>query len=92
MVLGMSTEEGGDPPVRQRALPEHSMPEREEGSPRRQEAEEGAPPEQCAILAHDMKGRGGSRNPTNAPRRPLEQRAPLAHDMQVGGGEYGAGP
>ena len=82
MALGMSTEEGGDPPVRQRALPEHSMPEREEGSPRRQEDEEGAPPDQRALLAHGMHGWGGTQNQTNTPRGSPEQRAPPAHGMQ----------
>ena len=72
---GMSTEEGGDPPTRQRALPAHGMPKREEGSPRRQEAEDGAHPEQRAHLAHGMHGQGASQNPTNAPKGPPKQRA-----------------
>ena len=67
------------------------MPKREEGSPRIQEAKEGVPPEQRALLAHGMQGRGGSQNPTNALRRPPEQRAPPAHGGQIGGGESGAG-
>ena len=34
---GLSPEEGGDPPTRQRAHPAHGMPEREkEGSPRQE--------------------------------------------------------
>ena len=85
----MSTEEGGDPPVRQRAILAHGMTEREEGIPRRQEAEEGAPPEQRVLLAHGMHGWGGPQNPTNAPRGPPKQRAPPAHSVQGGGGENG---
>ena len=77
----MSPEEGGDPPVRQRGLPAHGMPEQEEGSPRRQEAKEGAPPEQRALLAHGMHGRGGTQNQTNAPRGPPDHCAPPAHSM-----------
>ena len=62
----------GGPPVRQRALPAHGMPKREEGIPRIQEDKEGAPPEQHALLAHGMHGQGGTQNSTNAPRGPPE--------------------
>ena len=68
------------------------MPEREEGSPWRQGDEEGAPPEQRAILAHGMHGRGGTQNQTNALRGPPKERAPPVHRMQGLGGESGAGP
>ena len=57
------------------------------GIPQRQEAEEGEPPEQRALLAHGMQGQGGTQNPTNALRRPPEQRAPPLHGVQGGGGE-----
>ena len=39
-VRGLSPEEGGDPPARQRVLPAHGMPEWEEGSPQQQEEED----------------------------------------------------
>ena len=68
------------------------MPKREEGSPWRQEDEEGVPPEQRALLVHGMHGRGGTHNQTNSPRGPPEHRAPPAHGMQGRGGESGARP
>ena len=57
---GMSPEEGKDPPIRECALPAHVMPEWEEGRPRRQDAKEGSPPEQRALPAYGMQGKGGT--------------------------------
>ena len=50
-----------------RELPAHGMPEREEGIPRRQEDEEGAPPYQRALPAHGMHGRGWGPEPNQQP-------------------------
>ena len=90
---GPIPEEGGDPFVRQRALPAHGMPGLEGGILRsqREAEEEGAPPEQRALPAHGMHGRGGPLIPTNNQRDPPEQRAPQAHGVQIRGGEIGAG-
>ena len=88
----MSPEEGGELPARQRVLPAHGTSEREEGSPLRQEAEDGAPPEQRALPAHGMQGRGGTQNHADALRGPPEQNAPPAHGMQGRGGGWGRTP
>ena len=79
---------GGDPLKRQRALPAHGMPKREEGNPpsQEEEEEEGAPPEQRALPAHVMQGGGRPPNHETASRGPPKQRAPPAHGMQGQGG------
>ena len=65
--LRPSPDEGGDPLVRQRALPVHSMPKQEEENPPSQEdEEEGTPPEQRALPAYCMLGRGRTQVPTEA--------------------------
>ena len=94
LTQGLIPEERGYPPVRQRALPVHGMPEREGGISRSQRAEEeeGESPEQRALPAHDMHARGGTLLPTNNQRGPPEQHAPQAHGVQRGGGGIGAGP
>ena len=85
-----SLDKGRDPPVWQCALPVHGMPKQEKGNLPRQEEEEGlAPPEQHALPAHGMQGRGRPPNPTIALRRPPEQRAHPAHGMQGRGGDGG---
>ena len=52
----LSSEEGGDPPARQCALPAHGMTGQEKGSPLKQEDEEA--PEERALPAHGMQGQG----------------------------------
>ena len=88
-------EEGGDPSVRQRALPVHGMPEREGGIPRSQEEEEeeGAYLKQCALPTHGMHGRGSPHTLTNNQKRtPRAACAPSAQRAGREGGEWGRTP
>ena len=58
------------------------------GEPEEVDAEEGAPPEQRALLAHSMQGRRGVSKPKEANRGPPEQHARPAHGVSAreGGG------
>ena len=74
-VHGLNTEEGGDPPVRQRELSAHGMPRWEEGIPRTQEEEEeeGVSPKQRVLP--------GAQTQTNNQRGPPEKCAPPVHGV-----------
>ena len=68
------------------------MPAKEGGDSTNQEEEEGTPPNQHALPAHVIQGRGRSPTPEEATGGPPEQRALPAHGMQEreGGDPYQA--
>ena len=89
---GLSQEEGGDPPVWQRAIPEHGMPEQEEGNPPSQ-ANEGEGDRPRAPMASGLSPEEGGNPPARQCMLPVhgmpegEERSP-----SIQGAEDGAPP